>query len=144
MDAYRVMDLCDQDTMRNNESLRTVFQKGNFRYAESLAALGLPRLAAATFDFIISNDITKDVDRKKATERRLKLSETSSKQMRHMIKEGRKEQEKFLVTEEDVGFYRFNGKYPWDNRPDERIKESNLQELQRKLDLISNNMYINR
>ncbi|RIA93664.1 hypothetical protein C1645_873943 [Glomus cerebriforme] len=139
MDSYRVIDLCDQDIIRNNESLKTVYQKGNFRYAESLAALGLPRLAATNFNVIASDALTKDVDRKNAMERGLKLSKTSLEQMHHMVKEGQKENENFLITEEDVGFYQFNGKYPWDNRPDERIKESSLQKLQHKLDLISNN-----
>ncbi|GBB86512.1 hypothetical protein RclHR1_12930009 [Rhizophagus clarus] len=139
MDAYRVMNLCNQDNIKNNESLRTLYQKGNFRYAESLTALGLPRLAESAFNIIINDKLIKDVDRKKAMDRKLKLSKILSEQNHYMIREVQKGHEKFLITEEDVGFYKFDGKYPWDNRPDERIKESNLLKLQHKLDLISNN-----
>ncbi|EXX55085.1 uncharacterized protein OCT59_019649 [Rhizophagus irregularis] len=141
MDAYRVITLCDQDTIKDNESLRTVYQKGYFRYAESLDALGLPRLAEIAFNIIVNDKLIKDIDRKKAMDRKFKLSKTNLDQTRHMAKEGQKGSGnfKFLITEEDVGFYKFDGKYPWDIRPDDRIKESNLLKIQHKLDLISDN-----
>ncbi|CAI2172286.1 7251_t:CDS:2 [Funneliformis geosporum] len=144
MDARRVIILCDQDALSRDQSLETVYQKGKFRYAESLVALGLPRLAAEAFSVIISEDETKHfvgmnyLDRKKVLERRIELSEINLKQIHQMVEEGQKEHETFLITEEDVGFYQFNGKYPWDHRPDERIKESALRELQHKLDSVSN------
>src|SRR5687768_10446768 len=45
MDAHRVVTLCDKDAINRDESLKTVLQKGKYRHAESLAALGLPGLA---------------------------------------------------------------------------------------------------
>src|SRR5436190_1606760 len=53
MDAYRVIDLCGKDC---DESFKTVYQKGKFRYAESLAALGLPRLASEAFNDILTEN----------------------------------------------------------------------------------------
>ncbi|CAG8485323.1 13680_t:CDS:2 [Funneliformis mosseae] len=142
MDARRVIILCDQDAISRDQSLETVYQKGKFRYAESLVALGLPRLAAEAFNDIISETMhfvgMSYIDRKKMLERRIELSKINLEQIHHMVEEGQKNEEKFLITEEDVGFYRFNGKYPWDHRPDERTKESALRELQQKLDFVSN------
>ncbi|GES91390.1 MYND domain protein [Rhizophagus clarus] len=139
MDAYRVSDLFNQDNIKNDESLRIILSKGNFRYAESLTALGLPRLAESAFDIVINDKLIKEDDRKKIRDRKSKLPKILSEKNYYMSREVQKGHEKFLITEDDVGFYKFNGKYPWDNRPDERTKESNLLKLQHKLDSISNN-----
>ncbi|CAG8605664.1 14861_t:CDS:2 [Funneliformis caledonium] len=120
----------------------TCLKAGYPELAEAYSALGLPKDAAVEYNACIDL-VGKDPDYPKSDFKMLEKKKeehykTSSLFEQFLQTNGMDP----LSTEQPMrhGFYKFDKKYPWDKRYEERTSEESLKQLQQKLDAVSKNL----
>ncbi|CAG8795978.1 28030_t:CDS:1, partial [Racocetra persica] len=149
IDAKRVLLLC-----KDNIKLQQISYKGQYYYAEALRALGLPGISASEYEKL--KDLSESFDKTKKEELQklaLKLRQIDNIRIQVSPDEVAEPKNKLLLekistkwgftspillTYADCGWFKFNGQYPWDQRPNERISAAILRKLQNQLDNVSN------
>src|SRR3954454_2372042 len=129
LDAKRAEKL-----LLNHENIHTrqkLLFTAKYLYAEALSALGVPILASFAYENLIElinklgNEKVNDIDLKIYEEKRDAHQSLIDDQYNIFVKEGAK-----IKTAITNGWYKFFGKYPWDDRVKERLDSTVMQKFQ--------------
>ncbi|GBB94066.1 hypothetical protein RclHR1_22860002 [Rhizophagus clarus] len=116
--------------------------KGKYRMAEAYGVLGLPKHAA--FEYRACMDIAKkeDPSMKAYTKNDFNMWEKKKEDYykTSLLHDQFLKSCEIVETRKRHGFYKFEGKYPWDKRYEERTSDEMIEKLQQKLDSASNNL----
>jgi hypothetical protein len=114
--------------------------KGKYRMAEAYGVLGLPKYAA--FEYRACMDLAKKEDPSMESYTKNDFNTWEKKKEDHykasLLHDQFIESCKINETKKRHGFYKFEGKYPWDKVYEERTSDEMIKKLQQKLDSASN------
>ncbi|RIA81578.1 hypothetical protein C1645_836770 [Glomus cerebriforme] len=124
-----------------NDDLVKLKFKGKYRMAEAYSVLGIPKHAAVEYRACI--DLAKkDPSMKTYTKSDLNMWE-KKKEIHYktsLLHDQFLESCQITLKRKKHGFYKFEEKYPWDKKYEERASKEMVEKLQKKLDPASNNL----
>ncbi|CAB4491728.1 hypothetical protein RhiirA5_503450 [Rhizophagus irregularis] len=129
----------EQD-FKDNIDLFKLKLKGKYRIGEAYGVLGLPKHAA--FEYKACMDLAKkeDPSMKSYTKNDFNIWEKKKEDYykTSLLHDQFIQTCQITEAKKRHGFYKFEGKYPWDKRNEERTSEKMIEKLQQKLDSASN------
>ncbi|RHZ50017.1 hypothetical protein Glove_508g71 [Diversispora epigaea] len=143
VDTVKAEELCisDVNKLNNDVELQKLLFKSRYRYAEAMAALGIPILAGRAYHLLLKEfefySIVSDSDRKLCNVKGdiyLQLANVQRSVLREQANE-----DKIIITNEGSGWYKFKGNYPWDCRLHNRLSREFLEKMQKSLNFASQN-----